>query len=181
MTASAGTAVTSSGAVAWEAVSVGVAVLGDGSTFEAFAVGAVACTVGEFLRAEPPRVPRRGAAALGVGDTPGSSGALWAPPELESTTPSATSTVVCDGDPPVGAGESGADELFVDEGGDGLAGVGFTPASVSGAASELAGAASAVEASPESGPAHATAAGNPTAAPTPSATANAPTLPTHQA
>jgi hypothetical protein len=100
---------------------------------------------------------------------------------LEITTPSATSTLVWEGEAPVGVGGSGVDGVFVDDG-DWSAGVGFTPGSASdAAASSFGGAASAVDASPESGLAHATAAGNPTAAPTPSATANAPTLPTHQA
>jgi hypothetical protein len=186
-TASAGEGAMVSGATVREAVAVPV--LAGGSTFAVFAAGAVACTVGELLRSDPPWLvcgvgvsAFGGSAAVGVGDASASSDAVWAPPELDMTTPSATSTLVCDGEAPVGVGESGVDGGLVDEGGDALPGDNCTPASApDAAASALAGAASVADASPESGLAHAAAAGIPTAAPTPSATANAPTLPTHQA
>jgi hypothetical protein len=158
----------------------------DVSTFAAFDVGAAARRVGDALCSAPLRCAR-GVALSAFG---GNASSVWAPPEVDITTPSATSTVVWEGDDdvaPDGFGESGVDEVSADEGKDALLGGDFTLDSAPAedepedAASDWIGVASVVVASPESGLAQATPVGTATAAPTPNATANAPTRPIHGA
>jgi hypothetical protein len=163
-----------------------VSVVVDGSTFAAFDVGTAARRVGETLRSEPLRCAR----SVVVSAFGGDASSVWAPPEVDITTPSATSTVVCDGDDdvaPDGFGESGVDGVSADEDRDALVGGDFTLDSApeagepEDAASDCTGAVSVVVALPEPGLAQATPVGTAMAAPTPNATANAPTRPTYRA